>query len=91
MAKINSIYFIIHYIIFCSGRVSLQTDSTVTKVSWDEDTRIQVEMAGGEVISADYVVLALPLGVLKHSHQHMFSPSLPKEKIEVIEQLALMK
>ena len=59
----------------------------MTKVSWDEDTRIQVEIAGGEVISADYVVLALPLGVLKHSHQDMFSPPLPKEKIEVIEQL----
>ena len=70
-----------------SGRVSLQTNSAVTKVSWEEDTRIQVEMAGGEVISADYVVIALPLGVLKHSHRDMFSPALPKEKIEVIEQL----
>lgn len=70
-----------------TGRVSLQTNSAVTKVSWEEDTRIQVEMAGGEVISADYVVLALPLGVLKHSHRDIFSPALPKEKIEVIEQL----
>ena len=72
---------------YCAGRVSLLADSAVTKVSWDEETRIQVEVAGGEDISADYVVLALPLGVLKHSHRDMFSPPLPKEKIEVIEQL----
>ena len=72
---------------FPAGRVDLLTDRAVTKVCWAEEPRIQVEVAGGEVFTADYVVLALPLGVLKHSHQHMFSPPLPKEKIEVIEQL----
>ena len=72
---------------FPAGRVDLLTDRAVTKVCWGDEPRIQVEVAGDEVFTADYVVLALPLGVLKHSHQHMFSPPLPKEKIEVIEQL----
>ena len=44
-------------------------------------------LAGGAVLPADHVVLALPLGALKHAHAHMFSPPLPREKIEVIEQL----
>ena len=46
-----------------------------------------MELAGGSVLPADHVVLALPLGALKHAHAHMFSPPLPREKIEVIEQL----
>ena len=42
---------------------------------------------GGEIFSAQYVVISLPLGVLKSTHSTLFSPELPKQKIEIIEQL----
>ena len=41
----------------------------------------------GSTYKSQYVVIALPLGVLKSSHKTMFSPPLPQQKIESIKHL----
>ena len=69
------------------GRVRLRPGCSVAGVDWAGEEEIRVRTEAGESYSAQYVVISLPLGVLKAAHSNMFSPSLPKQKIEIIEQL----
>lgn len=38
----------------------------------------------GEEFPADYVIITVSLGVLKHQHDKLFCPALPAEKVEAI-------
>ena len=58
----------------------------VTKISWGgHHTSIITE--DGDIFHADYVILALPLGVLKAKHSELFDPPLPQYKAEIIASL----
>jgi len=71
-----------------TGHAKLNLNSKCTKVSWDNGSSdIRVTLENGDIYTAGCVVVALPLGVLKHSHESLFVPSLPKSKIEIIEKL----
>ncbi|XP_075210655.1 spermine oxidase-like [Lycorma delicatula] len=50
-------------------------------------TRAIVVCSDDEEYSADYVIVTIPLGVLKTDHSRLFSPPLPKEKVAAIEKL----
>jgi len=53
---------------------------------------VTVTTAAGERHEADYVVVTVPLGVLKGRHELSrveFSPALPKEKVQAIRQLGM--
>lgn len=41
----------------------------------------------GAELEADYVVVTVPLGVLKASAEALFSPSLPAERLDAIRDL----
>ena len=69
------------------GRVVLRSGCSVAGIDWAGEEEVRVRTEAGESYSAQYLVISLPLGVLKSSHSSLFSPSLPKEKIEIIEQL----
>ena len=68
-------------------RVRLKSGCRVARVDWAGEEEVRVRTEAGESFSAQYVVISLPLGVLKSSHSTLFSPSLPKQKIEIIEEL----
>ena len=68
-------------------RATLLTNRKCRKILWNTSEKVKVALETGEVYEGDAVIVALPLGVLKHDHQTMFEPSLPSQKIEIIEQL----
>eukprot|EP00090_Calanus_glacialis_P007049 TRINITY_DN15513_c0_g1_i2.p1 TRINITY_DN15513_c0_g1~~TRINITY_DN15513_c0_g1_i2.p1 ORF type:complete len:476 (-),score=114.85 TRINITY_DN15513_c0_g1_i2:47-1474(-) len=68
------------------GKVTMNMSQKVTKINWNGDLAV-VRTESGLAFDADYVILALPLGVLKETHMSLFEPQLPQKKIEIIEQL----
>lgn len=50
---------------------------------------ISVECEDEEWIPADHVIITASLGVLKKSHEAMFSPGLPEDKVFAIEKLGI--
>ncbi|KAF6205173.1 hypothetical protein GE061_019340 [Apolygus lucorum] len=60
----------------------------VKSILWDKGSpRASVKTVGGTDYPADYVLVTVPLGVLKNSMDEMFNPPLPQEKQEAIEKL----
>jgi len=53
-----------------------------------QSPRVRVVCCDGDVLPADYVVVTLPLGVLKATAHEMFQPALPKDKKEAINNLS---
>jgi spermine oxidase len=49
--------------------------------------RAMVKCCDGEEFLADYVIISVSLGVLKHQHEKLFCPALPTEKVEAISRL----
>ena len=62
----------------------------VNEIKWN-DTHgahpVQVICENGKCFDADHVIVTVPLGVLKLSHRTLFNPSLPREKVQAIENL----
>ena len=56
---------------------------TVIRVETKEEM-IRVRCDDGSEVTADVCIVTLPLGVLKHSHQSLFTPALPTWKQEAI-------
>ncbi|XP_056135906.1 spermine oxidase [Lampris incognitus] len=50
---------------------------------------VRVECEDEEWIEANHVIVTASLGVLKKSHEAMFSPSLPEDKVLAIEKLGI--
>ena len=69
------------------GRVTLRRGCRVSRIDWSDGDLVAVTTETGSTHHSQYVVVALPLGVLKSAHSSIFSPPLPKQKIEIIEQL----
>ena len=55
--------------------------------SGEGDTPVTVTTHSGQAYQSQYVVVGLPLGVLKSDHSSIFSPPLPRQKVDIIEQL----
>ena len=68
------------------GKVSVNLSQKVTRINWNGDLAV-VRTESGLAFDADYVILALPLGVLKETHMSLFEPRLPQQKMEIIEHL----
>ena len=66
-----------------AGDIRLQ--QVVTKISYNEDS-VEVQTADGNHYRAEYVLVTVPLGVLK-SGRIEFSPTLPQWKLDAIDRL----
>jgi monoamine oxidase len=66
--------------------LDVRLNQTVEAIQWDEE-RAKVQ-AGGQTYEADYVIVTLPLGVLKRGSV-TFDPPLPPEKQTAIETLGM--
>ncbi|VVC91311.1 unnamed protein product [Leptidea sinapis] len=63
----------------------------VTQIKWPRDTTGNVEVVckDGSTYTASNVIVTLSLGVLKERHTSLFSPELPRQKLEPIEKLVM--
>ncbi|XP_034235850.1 peroxisomal N(1)-acetyl-spermine/spermidine oxidase-like [Thrips palmi] len=64
----------------------------VEKIQWGSGVgkaggRARVRTRDGAELEADYVVVTVPLGVLKSTAESLFSPSLPTERLDAIRDL----
>ncbi|XP_050297058.1 spermine oxidase-like [Anthonomus grandis grandis] len=59
----------------------------VANVSWQDGNKVKVVTENNTMFEADHVIFTPSLGVLKASHQHIFKPQLPEEKIEAIKNM----
>lgn len=67
---------------------NLYLNKEVKNVNW-EDSVVRVTSSDGNVFIADHVIFTPSVGVLKHYHQTLFTPSLPEEKISAIQDIGL--
>lgn len=58
-------------------------NSEVSKIDWSGDS-VNVALPNGTNITADHVIVTVPLGVLKENYTSMFHPPLPSSKVNVI-------
>merc|ERR1711936_889969 len=68
---------------------SMKLGQRVKRVDYTGDmVKVFVESTNEDIeYTSNHVIVAVPLGVLKRSHQDMFIPSLTKEKVEAIEKI----
>ncbi|XP_014254154.1 peroxisomal N(1)-acetyl-spermine/spermidine oxidase-like [Cimex lectularius] len=66
---------------------ALKLGKPVKKVRWytGTDPRAQVILTDGTVVSGDYIILTVSLGVLKENHSQLLIPPIPKKKSQAIE------
>jgi hypothetical protein len=71
--------------------LQIKLNKRVENVQWNERwggrERAVVRCEDGEELKADYVIVTLPLGVLKCNHERMFCPQLPCPKAKAIGRL----
>ena len=68
-----------------SGLTNIRLEQVVTKISYDEQF-VHVSTRDGHLYRAQYVLITVPLGVLK-SQQIDFQPSLPQWKLSAIDRI----
>ncbi|XP_036336587.1 spermine oxidase-like [Rhagoletis pomonella] len=68
----------------------IRYNSRVQNIAWKEvNGNIRIRLWNGELIEADHVICTVSLGVLKETHQQMFTPALPPAKCRAIDGLKL--
>lgn len=61
---------------------------------WQEGGKVLLTTTDVTIYQVDHVIFTPSVGVLKHEHDHLFSPALPEEKIDAIKSIgydAVMK
>lgn len=60
----------------------------VQGISWHGgNPRATVRFTGGDVLTADYIILTIPLGVLKCTWDSFFTPCIPQSKMNAIKKI----
>jgi spermine oxidase len=60
----------------------------VTNIDWNTNSKSAVKCSDGSIVHADHVVVTTSLGVLKQSHEQLFTPKLPKENKCAIDEIS---
>jgi len=61
----------------------IMLSETVTSIDASEENKVTVQTKDGKIITSDYAICTLPLGVLKHGDVE-FSPAFSKERLDGI-------
>ncbi|XP_041983706.1 spermine oxidase-like isoform X2 [Aricia agestis] len=71
--------------------LNIKLHKEVMQIQWPKDSSGDVEVVckDGERFTTDTVIVTVSLGVLKERHTHMFLPSLPKEKVDLINSMSI--
>lgn len=57
-------------------------------IDWESNSTVTVQCSDGEALVADQVIVTVSLGVLEASHLKLFTPQLPMEKQQAIENIS---
>lgn len=71
--------------------LEIKLNKEVAHIKWPHNSTASVEVLckDGELYQADNVIVTVSLGVLKERHTTLFLPSLPQEKIQIIEKMSI--
>lgn len=69
----------------------IKFNKIVENITWSDSSRnhLTVKCADGSIFEADHVIVTVSLGVLKENYKNLFTPQLPKMKINAIEGLSI--
>jgi len=68
------------------GKTRFHLNQKVSKIKWNDELA-SVITENDDIFHADFVIIAVSLGVLKETHNRLFEPNLPHHKIEIIEKM----
>ncbi|CAH0731155.1 unnamed protein product, partial [Brenthis ino] len=71
--------------------LDIKLNKEVTLIKWPKNSTGNVEVVckDGDVYRANNVIVTVSLGVLKERHSKLFLPSLPQEKVKIIEKISI--
>jgi len=79
---------LVHFLVkSLEEKAVFHTNNKVAKIEWCKDEQVSISTEKGDIFSADLVIVAVSLGVLKENHSTMFVPKLPPKKVEIIDML----
>jgi len=65
------------------GDSRIKLNAKVSKIEWGDDGAT-VSTKDGRSFTAKHVISTMSLGVMRHHHEELFSPSIPKEQASVL-------
>nr|XP_049696163.1 protein anon-37Cs isoform X6 [Helicoverpa armigera] len=71
--------------------LDIKLKKEVSQITWPQDPNadVVVSCTDGTAYRAKNVIVTVSLGVLKERHHNLFSPTLPQEKITVIDKMSM--
>ena len=68
----------------------IRMNAPVAHVDWS-CCNVNVKLHNDELITADHLIITLPLGVLKANAHSLFTPALPAHKINAIQSIGVLQ
>ncbi|CAK1592509.1 unnamed protein product [Parnassius mnemosyne] len=73
------------------ANLDIKLNTEVTKIVWPQQpsTPVEVTCKDGKVYKANNVIVTVSVGVLKERHMTLFTPPLPREKVNAINSMTM--
>jgi monoamine oxidase len=87
MLNKNGFQGILNYYISQIGQANILLNTQVTQISYVDDAKVRLMFANNQVMDCDFVLVTIPLGLLKKNGPTLFNPPLPPATTALINNL----